>query len=77
MSNIFPSNDIWGKKFDHKSSTIFSTKQLETWLNRPMWIYNLGVGMATARVFSGTRPAPNGMGLKLNKRVFNEYEIFF
>ena len=33
MSNIFPSNDIWGKKFDHKSSTIFSTKPLEIWLN--------------------------------------------
>ena len=33
MSNIFPSNDIWGKKFDYKSSTIFSTKPLEIWLN--------------------------------------------
>ena len=73
----FPNNDIWRKKIDPKSSTIFSTKQLEIWLNTPTWIYNLGVGMTTGRVFSGTRPAPNGMGLKFNKRVFNEYENFF
>ena len=33
MSKIFPSNDIWGKIFDHKSFTIFSIKPLEIWLN--------------------------------------------
>ena len=28
-SNIFPNNDIWGKKIDPKSSTIFLTKLLK------------------------------------------------
>ena len=39
--NIFPNNNIWGKFFDLKSSTIFSTKPLEIWLNILTWTYNL------------------------------------
>ena len=45
-------------------------------------IFSWEVGMASGRVFFGTRPAPprpapNGMGLKFIKRVWNGYEIFF
>ena len=62
---------FWGFSQDGKF-TLKST----TWVMRKSLIHPR-LGMAMGRVFSGTRPVPNGTGFKFNKRVWDGYEIIF